>query len=103
MTDLVDLFAANDTSLKNVATEIERLGKSAEHEKERYINAAEEEKTAFKDIWEAAVREKEAARRKEEALLAERKALIERLPTAGRHAVESSNASLSREQMQAYL
>ena len=56
MTDLVDLLAATEKSLQTVATEIERLGKNTEQKEEKYINAAGEEKTAFKNIWEAAVR-----------------------------------------------
>ena len=94
MTDLPDRLAAIEKDLKKVATEIERLGKSAEQKEERYIAATGEEKTAFKLSWEAAVRKEEAARREKEALLSERKALIEWLPTAGQLAVEFSNASL---------
>ena len=87
MADPAELLASTEESLKKVAAEIERLGQSAETAWQAYRGAERGQKSAAKEYWQAAVREKEAARRKEEALLAERlaerKAVIERLPTAG--------------------
>ena len=63
MTDLVDLLAATEDRIQKAATAIERLGKDAEQKEKKYLNAAGEEKTASENVWKAAVRKEEAARR----------------------------------------
>ena len=97
MADPAELLASTEESLKKVAAEIERLWQSAETAWQAYQGAERGQKSAAKEYWQAAVREKEAARMEKGVLLAERlaerKAVIERLPTGGQHAVESSNAS----------
>ena len=83
------LLASTEESLKTVAYEVEQLGQKAQTTWQAYRGAERGQERAAKDFWQAAVRHHEAVRRKKVALLAQKRALIERLPTAGQHAVES--------------
>ena len=56
MADLAGLLSSTEDQIKSIATEIKRLEQEAQAEKQNYLNATREEKTALKAIWEEAVR-----------------------------------------------
>ena len=89
MADTARLLSSTEDELKSIAAEIKRLEEEAQTEKQNYLSATRGEKTALKAVWEAAVRREEAASRASEALRAEKKALIEKLPAAGELSVKS--------------
>ena len=89
MADPAGLLSSTEDELKSIAAEIKHLGQKAESAWQAYQGAERGQKTDAKEYWQAAVRDKEAARRDKEKLEARMNALIEKLPAAGELSVKS--------------
>lgn len=89
MADPAELLLSTTNRLNSIAAEILELEQKAENAWRNYQGAEKGHKTAANKYWEAAVKDKEAARRIQQTLLDERKALIDKLPAAGKCSVKS--------------
>ena len=93
MSQPAELLASMEESLVGIAAEINQLKRQAEIAWQAYQDAKIWQARSAKNCWSAAVRREEAARQKKEELLAEKKALIEKLPAGGISAAESNRVS----------
>ncbi len=91
MSDLAGLLASAEKSLRDISAEISDLGKKVDNAWQAYQQAGIWKRTDARDHWSATVRDREAARREKEGLLAKQKALIEKLSTEGTSAAQSSS------------
>ena len=83
MTDTKEVLSSADGSLTQLSAEIELLKQISEKAWQAVQDAEKGQEAAAKDYWRAAVR-------REEALRAEEKVLMKKLPAAGERGAESN-------------